>query len=157
MAEPAERKVNQTDPAKVKAGDLMAFTYYAKVQSVDNSGRKLGVKSTDTGATFYVDGTPLIQAAASADYYAEEKKVTKTEAAELLISSFGRPFTVVFVTQKDEERTMRGRLISHEALLGRSHVEDLDLDPPTVKRMRLVDHRTIKSLVVDGIKYTVKK
>ena len=40
-------------------------------------------------------------------------------------------------------------------LLGRSLCEDLDL-PEGRNRLREVDHRTIKYLIVDGVKYVVK-
>ena len=50
---------------------------------------------------------------------------------------------------------MRGRLITPEPLLGRSMVEDLDL-AVTEHRQRLVDHRTIKFLIIEGVKYIVK-
>jgi len=39
--------------------------------------------------------------------------------------------------------------------LGRSMVEDLESSDKK-NRMRQVDHRTIKWLIVDGVKYVVK-
>ena len=74
--------------------------------------------------------------------------------AELLINARNIPFTVCFEKQNGEERVLRGRLISHEALLGRSSVEDLDL--PAGDRTRLVDHRTLKFLILNGVKYVLK-
>jgi hypothetical protein len=80
--------------------------------------------------------------------------VTMTRAAEILITSFNRPLTVRFVKKQGGERVLRGRLLRPEPLLGRSYVEDLDAKGDS--RIRLVDHRTIKCLIVDGVKYTVK-
>jgi hypothetical protein len=40
-------------------------------------------------------------------------------------------------------------------LLGRSHVEDLDITEG--HRLRLVDHRTIRWIIVNCVKYTVGK
>lgn len=152
------RKTNKTDPSLVKKGDLLAITYYVKVEDVRRNGEALSVRDVvgDTGG-IDVNGKSLIVNALSADQAAETVKVTKTQAAQLLIESTNRPFTVVFEKQDGQERTLRGRLISHEALLGRSMVEDLDIDQNDKKgRTRLVDHRTLKSLTVDGVKYEIK-
>jgi len=76
------------------------------------------------------------------------------KAAEILVNAYHRPLTVCFVKNDGTERTLRGRLVKPEPLLGRSTVEDLDVT--NGNRLRLVDHRTIKWIVVDGTKYTVK-
>lgn len=147
-----ERVKHPVAADKVKTNDLMAFVYYAKVKKVDFNC--LEVHDLDADVDFGVDGRALIERSYSADQYQEEIKITKTRAAELLISSYNRPLTVCFEKLDGEERLLRGRLIVPEPLLGRSKVEDLDLDGG--HRMRLVDHRTIKYLIVDGIKYIVK-
>lgn len=149
-----ERKVNEINPNQVNSNDLMAFTYYAKVER-NERGTKLHVKDVDNNQQFFVSGEDLIKSAASADQFHEEEKASKTHIAELLVHSGNRPFTVRFEKADGKERTLRGRLIAPEPLLGRSHVEDLDVDKGK-NRMRLVDHRTIKHLIVDGVKYTVK-
>lgn len=162
MAE--ERKTHPTDPTKVKAGDIMAIIHYVKVGSITPNASSMSVAPLDNkggkSPNIIVDGRELIGQALSADYFAEEVKTTMTEVAEKLVTSHNRPLTVCFVKQpkkgeeEGEERVLRGRLLSHEALLGRSYVEDLD--KPENDRVRLVDHRTIRWLVVDGVKYTVK-
>lgn len=148
-----ERVTHPIETAKVKTGDLMAFINYAKVIKV-LPGEIIEVKSTDSDMEFQVIGSELIERGYSADQYKEEIKVTKTKAAELLISSHDRPFTVCFDKADGEERILRGRLVIPEPLLGRSMCEDLDLDDK--HKLRLVDHRTIKWLVVEGVRYTVK-
>jgi hypothetical protein len=50
---------------------------------------------------------------------------------------------------------LRGRLVEPNGLLGRSLCEDLEL-PEGQNRLREVDHRTIKYLVVDGVRYSVR-
>lgn len=150
-----ERKVNPVDATKVKAGDLMAFVYWVKVSKNDN-GQELQVQDLDRGqGEFYIRGKDLIVAGASADQYQETEKITKTKAAEILIASHNRPLTVNFIKQDGKERTLRGRLIRPEPLLGRSMCEDLE-EKDVKKRVKLVDHRTVQYLIVDGVKYEVK-
>ena len=139
----------------VRTGDLMCFSYWGKVDLVRGPGNVM-VEDVDHGNKFNVTGTNLIDAAYSADKYDTTKSVTKTEAAEILVGSKNVPFTVVFTKDNGEERTLRGRLIKPEPLLGRSYVEDLDLGSDDKNRRRQVDHRTISEIIVDGTKYVVK-
>jgi hypothetical protein len=149
----AERR--KLDTNQIKPGQLMAFVHWAKVDSVNAGGADVYLTNVDNGEGFRVRGLPIVQEAYSADVVTSEEKVSKTRAAELLISSSGKPFTVIFDKSSGETRTLRGRLVKSEPLLGRSMVEDLDLDKD-VYRLRQVDHRTIHSLVLDSVKYTVK-
>lgn len=160
-----DRKKYPTDAAKVAPGHIMAIIHYVKVEQITPDGEQMMVSQLDLEAdkpssNIVVTGKGLIAAALSADYFAEEIKTTMTDVAQKLIESHNRPLTVCFTKQakKDEEdgeeRVLRGRLLSHEALLGRSYVEDLT--KPVGDRVRLVDHRTIRWLVVDGVKYVVK-
>jgi len=151
---PETRKRHKIDPAKVKAGDLMVFPYTGTVNRVGYGGQTLGIDGMDGTGGFSVTGAQLIENAYSADQFHEEVKVTKTKAAEILISAYNRPFTVCFDKQDGTERKLRGRLVEPEPLLGRSHVEDLDIK--TGHKLRLVDHRTIKWLILEGVKYVVK-
>ena len=139
---------------QVKTGDLMAFVYYGKVKTIAATGSNVIVFDVDNKREMAVQGTELIESSLSADQFQEEEKVSKTRAAEILVNSPNRPLTVCFDKQDGTERTMRGRLVQPEPLLGRSMVEDLDIDGNN--RLRQVDHRTIKWLIVDGMKYTVK-
>jgi hypothetical protein len=146
----------RTDPSKVKTGDLMAFVYYGQIRSISSQAGQahLIVSDIDTGMEFNVIGSDLVQKSFSADQYKSEEKVTMTEMAEKLVESYNVPLTVVFTKANGEERTLRGRLVKPEPLLGRSKVEDLDLKDGN--RFRLVDHRTMKELIVCGVKYTLK-
>lgn len=154
------KKTHKVDHKSVKVGDIHAFLYYARVTRVERGGEVLGVKNLYNGQDFNVSGSELIQESFSADYAKEVVTVTKTRAAELLVESYPRPFTVVYIKQgkkpgeEGEERTLRGRLVRPEPLLGRSHVEDFDITDGA--RLRLVDHRTIKSITLDGVMHKVK-
>jgi hypothetical protein len=140
-------------PHNVKQNDIMAFIYYARVERNDR-GETLKVYDLDNDKEMWVSGPQLIENSFSADQYDKEEKVTKTQAAEILVNAHNRPLSVCFVKVDGTERTIRGRLINPEPLLGRSKVEDLDY--VGTSRIRLVDHRTIKWIVVDGVKYVVK-
>ena len=149
------KKTNKTDSTKIKCGDLMAIVHYVKVEKVVPNNFELIVSNVDMeDHAMRVVGKELLECAFSADQYSEEVKVTKTQAAELLIHSPNRPFTVSFNKTDGSERTLRGRLISPEPLLGRSMVEDLD--ETSDHKLRQVDHRTINWLIVEGTKYIVK-
>lgn len=151
----SDRVTHKVDPTKVKAGDLMAFTYYVKVKRTDQNGEELLVEDLDNHSNeIQVRGKDLVISSHSADQFAEEEKVSKTRAAEILIHSANRPLTVSFLKADGTERVLKGRLIAPEPLLGRSMVEDLETHDKN--RLRQVDHRTINFLIVDGVKYTVK-
>jgi hypothetical protein len=155
-ASPITRAVNKVNPAKVKAGDLMAIVQYVQVTQVRNNGETLFVNDLNSSLKdIRIQGAELVQECLSADQYAEEKKVTMTNLAEVLISSFNRPLTVCFIKTDNTERVLKGRFIATEPLMGRSHVEDLEIDR-TQHRLRLVDHRTVQWLIVDGVKYSLK-
>lgn len=138
---------------KHQQNDLIAIIHYAKINSY--IGSKISVTDVDSNTKFDIIGKDLHDKLLSADQFSEEKKVTKTEAAELLVNSRNVPFTVCFLKADKTERKLRGRLVSPEPLLGRSHVEDLDVTEK--HKLRLVDHREILWIIVSGVKYVVKK
>ena len=143
------------DTNKIKEGDLMAFTYYAKIKTVVNDSQVVIADVDDNDNEITVTGKELLENSFSADQYErEEKHASKTRVAETLVHSPNRPLSVCFLKSDGTERTLRGRLVKPEPLLGRSMVEDLDVKGDN--RLRQVDHRTIKWLIVDGVKYTVK-
>jgi len=153
-----DRKINNVIPSKVKANDLMAFVNYVKVKQVLAGGEELIVTDLDHNKKdIKISGKDLVANSLSADQSETTEKVTKTEAAEILITLHNRPFTVSFEKADGSERLLRGRLVKHEALLGRSMVEDLDEPADGAKgRIRQIDHRTLKWLTVEGVRYIVK-
>lgn len=151
----ADCATHPTDPKSIDEGDLMAFTYYGKVKETNNGGNNLTVQFIDSDAgCFNVTGDALVKSAYSADQFKTTEKVSMTRAAEILAHAFDRPFSVCFIKQDKSERVLRGRLIGAEPYLGRSTVEDLD--QKMGDRTRLVDHRSLKWLIVSGVKYVVK-
>jgi hypothetical protein len=151
-----ERKTNKIESSDIKAGEIISLVYYVKVKSVI-SDSEVHVEDLDgLGCEIMLRGKELIETATSSDQFKEEEKVGKTRAAEILVHSVNRPFTVSFIKQDGQEKTMRCRLIKPEPLLGRSMVENLDLAISEKGRLRQVDHRTINWIIVDGVKYTVK-
>lgn len=142
-----EKKTSKSGHA---VGHLVAISKFARVTSVTPS--ELWLHDVDDNSDFRVVGTELMSKLVSADLFEKEVKETLTNVAKLVSSSHG-PITVCFLKQDDSERILRGRLLSTEPLLGRSHFDDLDLQ---ANRLRLVDHRTIKWAIIDGTKYLVK-
>lgn len=154
-----EQQVQQAiKPADVEAGDVMAFVYYATVKRSDNRGINLTVTDLDRGNDFTVNGHELVAAAFSADQYVEEKKITQSDLIDILMQSYHVPFTVCFDKDDGKERTLRGRLIRPDHRRGRSHVEDLDIKDSDKRggRDRQVNHRGLKWMIVQGVKYTAK-
>jgi hypothetical protein len=137
---------------KVNVNDVMAIVTYVKVKGVGTN--KIEVVDIDRKSEFQVIGTDLIESMLSADQFSETKKVPLTEMATILSHSFNVPFTVEFVKKDGEARKLRGRLIHPEPILGRCSVQDLDVTDGSA--IRLVDNRTLTSLIVGGVKYTIK-
>jgi hypothetical protein len=151
-----ERKVNKLEPGKVKVGDIMAFTYFVKVARVQDGGNALITENLDGSNTeIMFRGRDLIEGAASADQHSEEQKIGITKAEELLTTSYNRVMTVLFTKKDGSERKMRCRYL-RPGSLAHSIVEDLEKADPK-DRIRQVDHRTVRWIIVDGIKYTVGK
>lgn len=151
----SDRVTHPVKPNEVKKGDLMALIYYVRVREVEQNGEKLKVFDLDGETEITVTGKELIERSLSANQFSEEIKVGKTAAAEILVGSPNKPISVCFDKQDGTERTLNGRLVRPEPLLGRSMMEDLDAFDKK-NNLRQVDHRTIKWLVVDGVKYVVK-
>jgi hypothetical protein len=140
-------------PNDIKTDELMAFIMYGKVKQ-NNRGNRIRLANVDDGTEFFAEGRELIEKSFSADQYNDTVKLGKQALAEKLIHAYNRPLTVCFTKTDGTDRVLRGRLIEPEPLLGRSMVEDLDLDGSN--KLRLVDHRTIKYLVIDGVKFVAK-
>lgn len=153
-----DRVINKVVPSKVGTNDVMAFVNYVSVKQVLKGGEELIVTDLDHNKRdIKIAGKDLIENSLSADQFSSTEKVTKTEAAEILITLFNRPFTVSFQKADKSERVLRGRFVKHEALLGRSMVEDLDEAADSPKgRIRQVDHREINWITVEGTRYIVK-
>lgn len=137
----------------MRSGTIVSMTDYVLVNSVH--GNRAEVRNLDTGTEFSVQGKVLLDEMKSADEYTKTETVTKTRLAEILTTSYNIALQVKFKKANGEMRTIRGRIKSHEPLMGRSYVEDLDIENHS-ERLRLVDHRTLEHVIVDGVKYEVK-
>jgi hypothetical protein len=137
-----------------KVGDLVAITFWTKVNKV-NGQYDLLVEDLYTGNQFQLKGKEVVEATLSGDDFTKTEKLTKTDMAAKLTTLFNKPFTVNYDKEKGENRTLRGKLLNPEPLLGRSYVEDLDI-PLGEHRTRLVDHRNIYWLICEGTKFVVK-
>lgn len=155
--------VDRVDPNKIKVNDLMTFAYWGKIEAVDKNQSNIWmnfeptvqVKNILDGKSFTVHGNELIKNSYSADQYHTEEKVTQTRLAEILVSSFNVPLTVEFIKLDGTKRTLRGKFIKNEPQMGRSYVVDLDISDKN--KTRLVDHRTLQSIIVNGVKYMLKE
>lgn len=141
----------------IKKGDMLSLTRFFVVESVSSDHTSLHARDVYSGQQFDVIGVDLIDDMSHADNYLEERQATKTELAELLTAARNVPFTVNFNKVDGTQRTLRGRLLSSQGLLGYSLVEDLD-KPDGDKRdnLRQVNHRAINWLICDGFKYSLK-
>lgn len=139
-------KINQ-----VQSGNVMAFINWVEVVNVNVAKEELLVKDLDTKQEFVVRGKSLVESGFSADTFSKVQGITKTEAAEILISHKNTPMTVVFVKVNGQSRTMRCKWLHQETLMGRSMVYEFGFG------VKQIDHRTIQSIIVDDVKYTVKK
>lgn len=136
---------------KANIGDIIELTYRCRVDSLPTRD-SLGVTDVERNLEFSVHGDKLIKTAKSADYFGKEEKVTKTKLAEVLTESRG-VLTACFVKANGKERKLRGYLVTKETGMGRSNF--IDLDVAKGSPVRQVDHRTLKWVVYDGVKYYV--
>lgn len=149
---------------KIATNHVMLVLQYVKVGEASSFRfSEPSAELTDlhlAGVTWTRRGRDILEAMYSADQFDPDGivELPKTQLVQRLMAAGKLPFTVTWIKQDGSERTLRGRLIgTAEHELGYSWVEDLDL-PREEKggRMRQVDHRTIQSMIVDGVKYVLK-
>lgn len=145
---------------KIKTGERLSTTMYLEVvgQLPQTSTLAEGIKVKDSnGKTFDMRGKTLIENSLnSGSQYSTEKKVSRTEMAHILTNAGDSVFTAVFEKVGGEMRTLTGRLLESENLMGRSNVEDLELPTTEKNKLRQVDHRTLQSLILKDVKYVIK-
>lgn len=146
------------DFKKIQTGEFLSTTMYLEVLSKNDKDGSIEVKDS-FGRTFTIKGKQLIeQTMTSANQFDKEDKVTRTKAAEVLSSVGDKAFTVTFNKADGTERVLTGRMLESETLMGRAQVFDLALpDGPKGRNQRQVDYRELKSVVLNGTKFTVKK
>jgi len=132
--------------------EYIAITLYAEVDS--RSKNLINAVNIYTGDSFSISGENLVNKTVSSDLFHKVEKVTRTRMVELLLGAGDKPFTVVFDKKEGEERKLRGKLIMPEPLMGRSMAEDFDIKEGN--KLRQIDHRTLKSLILNGVFYELK-
>ena len=142
-----------TKMSQITSGDVMAFINWVEVVNTDPKNGEIRVKDLDSKQEFLVRGQQLIESGLSADRFTSEKSVTKTEAAEIFITNKNTPMTVVFIKANGQLRTMRCKWLHQETLMGRSMVFEFGQGGG----VKQIDHRTIQSIIVGDVRYTVKK
>lgn len=141
------------DFGNIRVGEKISYTDYLTVQSVNSRDNSIVVKNV-AGQEFTVKGRTLVESMNSGSQYTTTEKISRTQMVEKLESAGDKVFTVVFDKADGEERTLTGHLVSLEPKMGRSQVRDLNISGSNP--LRLVDHRTLKSLILNGIKYVAK-
>lgn len=140
--------------SETKSGDIVSFTYYCAVEKVGRE--ELAVKDLErSNNLFLVKGKALAETGHSADQFSKTVACTKTELAARFVDVGSLPFTVSFTKANGEKRVLRGKYLNREKLLGRSQVIDFDISKGNP--MRLVCHRTLLWLIVNNVKYILKK
>ena len=180
--------MKKTNVKEVKVGDKLSMITFMEVK-----GKTFGyVKVRDEDGVELSIGEGVFSSNIHSTQYTGEKKVPRTELAEILMNARDAVVLVNFNKQasadtvhkklesadgkkvtkkllgdllKGEVRQMTGYVIGAEPVLGRTIM--IDLTKPKVlrpakdgteydTRQRLVDHRTLNSVVYKNVKYTVK-
>lgn len=147
------------DVKKLKPGDIVSNTEYFVVESIGNKG---SFKEYVFART--LDGTQSISfdllkynSYKTPTQFTETKKVPRTKIVEILQRHVqSHAFLVEFKKKDGSDRTMVARMINFCGLFGRSEVMELKHDGTQksfMEQKRLVDHRTIKRLVFNGVEY----
>lgn len=158
MPELLEQEKVLCDLSKIEKDEVLAVTYYVKVDSI--SGNQLNLVDLERGEDFTMHGKELIETMCSAKQYTNTEKVSKSKIVEILANVRNNVFTVNFNKQasaktvnealaginkgkilnnseitavvkeayKGEERTLTGRMVQVETGLGRSQVIDLSIE-----------------------------
>lgn len=136
----------------IKPGEKLSTTLYMEVVSKTSEG----VNVRDSyGKEFKVNGINLLESGfKSASQYANTKKVTRTELADILVNLGDQVFKAEFLKQDGTLREITGYKISTENLMGRINVHDLEVKSGHAQRQ--LDLRTVNWAVVNDTKYTVK-
>jgi len=142
----------QHSPA-IQRGDAVQLIHNCEVVKV--SPQKLEVFDKERDISFSIIGDTLINSLKSGSNFSSEVRLTKTEIVRKFLGTHGAILSVEFVKQNGDVRILRGYLVGVEELLGRSYC--VDLDAKSESKLRLVDHRTIKSLIYDNVMYVVEE
>ena len=165
-------------------GYFFSCHQYMKVTKIDDTTITL---EDDKGKELLIDKECLVSDSYSADHYDKEVTCNMTELSEILEGANDTIFKVEFHKKVDDKQifeklesvkaadikdetklknlaksliegkdtTMIAHLVQSDQHMGRSLV--LDLEAPATNRWRQVDHRTIQSIILRNVKYTLGK
>ena len=166
------------DKSKLAVGNWFSGTRY--FHAVEDKGDQIACKSE--GTIIDISRDILEYEMNNSAVYSDEQKISLTQVATILAEANSKVFTVSFTTKVDDKKVAEklkdvkakltadqakqlakeilvgkeseliARIANSEGRLGRSLVIDLQS-----KGFRQVDHRTLRWLIIDGVKYTVKK
>lgn len=172
-----KKKEPKWDYSKLAAGTWFSGTRYFRSVEEQKGQIKMRSEANDVVVSRDIVETQMH----NSEVFSSEEKLSMTKVAELLEQARTTCFTVTFTTKVDKDyvsdklaklkdselkapskaiasdlikgkqTTLVGRLSKADGKLGRSLVIDL----PT-QGYRLVDHRTIESLIIRDVKYIVK-
>lgn len=169
--------------SKLAVGNWFSENQYYQIKDVDSTS--VDAKVCNESQLIYSIPITQVHDMFSGSLFEEEKMVTRTELVEILLNAKESVFTCTFhkkvtpeyvqdllkevtsdadlaVRRKElaksislgQEVSMTCFLLSTEEKLGRSTV--IDLSAEYGKNFRQIDHRTMESLILQNVKYTVK-
>lgn len=172
------------NPSKLAVGDWFSENQYYKITDTSSAQMIEAKVMNESGETYCIPIHQLHDMYCG-NLFEEEKQVTRTELVEILLNARESVFTCTFhkkVTPeyvKDlltsvssdtelqakckelsklislgEETTLTCFLLKSEEKLGRSCV--IDLNEPHGKNFRQIDHRSITSIILQNVKYSMK-
>jgi len=142
---------------KIQKGEYLSEVQYYEVLAIGRNtqtGEKQVKVRNQRGLEFFIDAGIVAEGMFSGVQFTTTEKVSQTRAAEILTEAGDTIFTVNFIKQSGEERTLTGYRLNSENLLGRSNV--IDLAVTTGHNQRQIDHRTINWIILKNTKYVVK-
>jgi hypothetical protein len=177
-----DKNEDKWDPLKLAVGNMFSGTSYYEVVSDLGKGEVFCYEKNCDNRGVTIDKSLLNEEMHSASLFESEEQLSLTNLATRLTEANNMCFQVCFHTKATEksvveeledlkkapdaktakelakkcllghESTLIARLSKAEGRLGRSLVIDL----PT-QGYRQIDHRTLKWMVIDNVKYIVKK
>lgn len=178
MSNVCKVKVSDLSP-----GDKLSRLAYYEVVKTNND---CAIVKNENDFKFQISNGIVENEMYSANQVKLTKKVSRTQLVEILEKAGDTVFTVTFYKQPTEKRicellksfdftnatkadrktlaknflhgeyrTLIGYLVHTEPKTGRSQVVDLEIPKGTYNR-RLIDHRTLESIIIKNTKYIVK-
>ena len=181
-----DKKDPKWDSSKLAVGNWFSSSTYYKVKSIIDKENCSVVHPNNPSNTLTMSRDIMEYEMHSGTLYDTEEKMSRTNIVELMMNAKESVFTVEFHCKVDEKYitevienadkasfsndaklkalskeltlgkklTMTCFLSKSEGKLGRSRV--IDLNAPWNMNYRQVDHRTVQSLILKNVKYTVK-